>query len=144
MTPVHRAVLWPRDCNDFPEGAVQPLKVVKEAGRMRREEEGGSTGANALGNVGRMQLELAKAHEELASQTVEASAGNGAVRIVMSGTQECRLITISPDLLAEGDVHLLQDLVLLAVNQALRDSQLLAARRLGPIGGSVSLEEGGA
>lgn len=82
---------------------------------------------------GRLERELAQAQAELARQMVEASAGQGAVRVTMSGTQECHRVVISPELLAEGDVGKLQDLVLLALNQAIKDSQLLAARRLSPL-----------
>lgn len=86
----------------------------------------------------RMQAELAQAQAELAQQTIEASAGGGAVKIVMTGTQECRSITLDPALLQSGDTAMLQDLVLLAVNQAIRDSQLLAARRLSPLTGGLA------
>ena len=95
-------------------------------------------GKNMLSQVQRMQTELAQVQAELAEQTIEASAGGGAVKVVMTGTQECRAITIDPGLLQAGDVHMLQDLVLLAVNQAVRDSQLLAARRLGPLTGGLA------
>jgi len=91
-----------------------------------------------LSQVQRMQAELAQAQAELAEQTIEASAGGGAVKVVMTGTQEARGITIDPGLLQAGDVQMLQDLVLLAVNQAIRDSQLLAARRLGPLTGGLA------
>ena len=95
-------------------------------------------GKNILSQVQRMQADLAQAQAELAEQTIEASAGGGAVKVVMTGTQECRAITIDPGLLQAGDVHMLQDLVLLAVNQAVRDSQLLAARRRGPLAGGLA------
>jgi len=95
-------------------------------------------GKNMLSQVQRMQAELAQAQAELAEQTIEASAGGGAVKVVMTGTQEARAITIDPGLLPGGDVQMLQDLVLLAVNQAIRDSQLLAARRLGPLTGGLA------
>ena len=95
-------------------------------------------GKNMFSQVQRMQADLAQAQAELAEQTIEASAGGGAVKVVMTGTQECRAITIDPGLLQAGDVHMLQDLVLLAVNQAVRDSQLLAARRLGPLAGGLA------
>ena len=95
------------------------------------------SGKNMLSQVQRIQAELAQAQAELAEQTIEASAGGGAVKVVMTGTQECRAITIDPGVLQAGDVHMLQDLVLLAVNQAVRDSQLLAARRLGPLTGGL-------
>lgn len=81
----------------------------------------------------RLERELAQAQAELARQLVEASAGQGAVRVTMSGTQECHRVVIRPELLAEGDAEKLQGLVLLAVNQAIKDSQLLAARRLSPL-----------
>jgi nucleoid-associated protein EbfC len=85
-----------------------------------------------------MQAELAQAQADLADQTIEASAGGGAVKVVMTGTQECRSITIDPGLMQSGDASMVQDLVLLAVNQAIRDSQLLAARRLGPLTGGLA------
>ena len=90
-----------------------------------------------MARLQKMQQELAKAQSDLADQTIEASAGGGAVKVVMSGTQECRSVTIAPSLLESGDASMLQDLVLLAVNQAIQDSQLLAARRLGPLTGGV-------
>ncbi len=96
------------------------------------------SGKNALSQFQRMQAELAQAQADLADQTVEASAGGGAVKVVMTGTQECRSITIDPGLMQSGDASMVQDLVLLAVNQAIRDSQLLAARRLGPLTGGLA------
>ena len=97
----------------------------------RRRDEG------MMAHLQRMQEELARAQTDLAEQTIEASAGGGAVKVVMSGTQEARSVTISPGLLESGDASMLQDLVLLAVNQAIHDSQLLAARRLGPLTGDI-------
>ncbi len=91
-----------------------------------------------LAQVKALQTQLEQAHQELAEETIEASAGGGAVRVVMSGTQECRAVHIEEDLLKEGDVGMLQDLVLLAVNQAIHDSQALAARKLGPLGGGLA------
>jgi nucleoid-associated protein EbfC len=96
------------------------------------------SGKNPLSQLQRMQAELAQAQADLADQAIEASAGGGAVKVVMTGTQECRSITIDPGLLQSGDASMVQDLVLLAVNQAIRDSQLLAARRLGPLTGGLA------
>jgi DNA-binding YbaB/EbfC family protein len=95
-------------------------------------------GKGMFAQVQRMQAELEQAQQELAEQTIEASAGGGGVKVVMTGTQECRAVTIAPELLAGGDVEMLQDLVQLAVNQAVKDSQLLAARRLSPLTGGLS------
>ncbi|NIS78865.1 MAG: YbaB/EbfC family nucleoid-associated protein [Anaerolineales bacterium] len=87
----------------------------------------------------RLQEELSRAQAELAEETVEASAGGGAVRVVMSGTQECREVHVAHHLILERDVEMLQDLILLAVNQAIHDSQVLAARRLDPLTGGLGL-----
>ncbi len=80
-----------------------------------------------------MQEDLIRAQEELKTETVEASAGGGAVQVVMTGTQVCQSIIIDPGVLEDGDHEMLQDLILLAVNQAIHDSQALAARKLGPL-----------
>ncbi len=88
----------------------------------------------------KMRAALRQAQTELAEQTVEVSAGDGSVRVVMSGTQRCKEVHIDPRLAAEGQAGLLQDLVLVAVNQAIEDSQLLAAQRLGPIGEALKGE----
>lgn len=84
-----------------------------------------------------LQNQLMQAQEDLGSETIEASAGGGAVRVVMSGTQECQSVHIDPELLKSGDVEMIQDLILLAVNQAIHDSQALAARKLGPLAGGM-------
>ena len=78
----------------------------------------------------RWSQELRNAQEELSQKTVVVTTGGGAVRVVMSGTQECREIAIDPSKLEDLDE--LAALVQLAVNQAIRDSQLMAARRLSP------------
>ncbi len=96
-----------------------------------------------MAQMQRLQEALVKAQADLVDMTVEASAGGGAVRVVMSGTQECRQLHIAPQLLADGDVEMLQDLVMLAVNQAIHDSQALAARTLGPLTGGLGIPGAG-
>lgn len=76
--------------------------------------------------------ELQRAQEELESASIEASAGRGGVTVRMSGTQECLQIRIEPRMLEGEAREQLQELLVLAVNQAIKDSQLLAARRLSP------------
>lgn len=96
-------------------------------------------GKGMLGQIHELQAQLQKAQADLAEESIEASAGGGAVKVKMSGTQECLNIEIAGRLVEEGDVTMLQDLVMLAVNQAIRDSQLLAARRLGPLSSGLNL-----
>ncbi|HET7012009.1 MAG TPA: YbaB/EbfC family nucleoid-associated protein [Anaerolineales bacterium] len=97
------------------------------------EGEGGGGILGMAAQLKRMQAQLKEAQAALAEETIESRAGGGAVRVVMSGTQECREVKIAPELLREGQSEKLQELVRLAVNQAIRDSQSLAARRLGPL-----------
>jgi len=82
-----------------------------------------------------MQADMAKAQEELKTETVEASAGGGMVKVTMTGDMQLREITISPDAVDPEDVEMLQDMVGAAVNEALRSAQELAADRMGGIAG---------
>jgi DNA-binding YbaB/EbfC family protein len=96
-------------------------------------------GKGMLAQIQRLQQELEQAQAELAEEVVEVSAGGGAVRIQMTGTQECRKVIIDPQLLEEQDVEMLQDLILLAINQAISDSQNMAASKLGPMTGGLGI-----
>ena len=83
------------------------------------------------------QVELAQA--QLAEETVTATVGGGAVKIVMTGDQCCQAIEIAPELLEDADVEMLQDLLLAAYNSALEQSRELAAERLGPLAGGLPI-----
>lgn len=87
----------------------------------------------------KMQEQLMQTREELAGEVVTASVGGGVVNIVMTGSQFCQSVEISPDLLEEDDVEMLQDLLVSAINQAIELSQTLAAERLGPLGAGLGL-----
>ena len=84
-----------------------------------------------------MQAEMMKAQESLKDETVEASAGGGMVKVVMSGDLELRQLTISPDAIDPEDPELLQDMVTAAVNEGLRAAQELASSKLGGITGGL-------
>ncbi len=86
-----------------------------------------------------MQARLAKIQEELESETVEASAGGGAIKVVVTGHQKIMSVTISPDVVDPDDVEMLQDLVMAAVNEAMDKAKDLAATRLGAITGGMKL-----
>jgi len=101
-------------------------------------------GKNMMAQVQELQAKLVQAQEDLGELTVEVTTGGGAVRLVMSGTQECREVDIDPDLLEAGDVEMVQDLILLAINQAVHESQALAAKQLGPLAGGLGQLGGGA
>jgi nucleoid-associated protein EbfC len=78
-----------------------------------------------------MQEQMAKAQEELAGETVEASAGGGMVKVRATGALEITEIMISPELIDPNEPELLADTVLAAVNEALRSAQQLVEAKLG-------------
>jgi len=87
--------------------------------------------------VQQMQAEMQKAQEDLAKETVTASAGGGAVKATMTGGLELVELEIDPEVLDPEDVEMLQDLVLAAVNESLSSAQELASKRLGGITGGL-------
>jgi DNA-binding YbaB/EbfC family protein len=86
-----------------------------------------------------MQQEMAKAQEQLASETVEASAGGGLVTVKATGNGEIVEIKVDPKAIDPDDPELLEDLVLAAVNEALRSAQSLAQSKLGAMTGGLGL-----
>jgi DNA-binding YbaB/EbfC family protein len=90
--------------------------------------------------VAQMQAEMQKAQEELANETVEASAGGGIVTVKATGALEIVEIKIDPKAIDPDDPEMLEDMVLAAVNEALRSSQSLMESKLGPaLGGMQGL-----
>jgi DNA-binding YbaB/EbfC family protein len=87
-----------------------------------------------------MQDRMAKVQTELETETVEASAGGGAVRVVMTGTQ--KLVTVTIDPAAAGDSEMLQDLVVAAVNEALELSKQQAAAKMQAVASGLGLPPG--
>lgn len=87
--------------------------------------------------IQKLQEQLAQAQEQLAQETVNYSAGGGAIKVVMTGDQRCQSVEIDPEVLKESDIEMLQDLVLSAVNGALDASRALASERLGPLAGGL-------
>ena len=93
-----------------------------------------------LQQVQQMQDQMAKAQEDLANETVEASAGGGTVIVVATGALEIREIRIAPEAIDPDDPELLADTIVAAVNEALRSAQsMMEARMGGMLGGLGNL-----
>jgi DNA-binding YbaB/EbfC family protein len=88
-----------------------------------------------LEQVQQMQAQMAEAQEELAKERVEASAGGGMVVVTATGAGEIAEIKISPQAIDPDDPEMLSDMVLAAVNEALRSAQSLAESKLGGAAG---------
>jgi nucleoid-associated protein EbfC len=78
-----------------------------------------------------MQEQMARVQDELASETVDASAGGGMVTVKATGAGEISEIKIDPKAIDPDDPELLEDMVLAAVNEALRSAQALAQSKMG-------------
>ena len=96
-----------------------------------------------LKQVQKMQADMMAAQEQLKDEVVEASAGGGMVTVKVSGDLDVKSIAIDPEAVDPEDVELLQDMVLAAVNEALRSAQELASKKLGGITGGLGGGPGG-
>jgi nucleoid-associated protein EbfC len=90
-----------------------------------------------MGNLQRMamqmQQEMERIQAELAETEVEGSAGGGVVRVVVTGKQTVVSVTIDPTAVDPDDVDMLQDLVTVALNDALDSSRRLAEQKMGAL-----------
>ncbi|OEF95726.1 YbaB/EbfC family nucleoid-associated protein [Desulfuribacillus alkaliarsenatis] len=79
----------------------------------------------------KLQKEMAKAQEELATKTVEGTAGGGVVTCVVNGHKQVVDVTIKPEAVDPDDIEMLEDLVLAAMNEALKNADELASKDMG-------------
>ncbi len=96
-----------------------------------------------LAQVAQMQQQMAEAQEALADETITVTAGGGAISIVISGHQRVEAIDITPELIDPEEKEMLQDLLVAAVNQAIEQSQAMAAERMEGITGGLGGLGGG-
>ncbi len=87
----------------------------------------------------RMQKELLRVQQELAQKRIEATAGGGAVKVVVSGSQEPLEVKIDPGLASAEEVEMLQDLILAAFREALQQSKKIAEEEFKKVQGGLSL-----
>ena len=85
----------------------------------------------------KMQAQMARVQEDLAGETVEGSSGGGMVTVTANGQGDITGVRIDPEVLGDDDVEMLEDLVLAAVNEALRRSKELAAEKMGRVTGGL-------
>ena len=81
--------------------------------------------------------------QEIAAISVEATAGGGMVKVEMDGMKALRTVTIDPEVVSKDDVGMLQDLIVAAVNEGLRQAQELQSKRFGGITGQLAPGLGG-
>ncbi|MBI3786341.1 MAG: YbaB/EbfC family nucleoid-associated protein [Deltaproteobacteria bacterium] len=102
-----------------------------------------SKGFGGLGDIVKqaqqLQERLGQVQEEASAKTVEASAGGGMVTAVMNGKLELLSLRIEPEIAKSGDVEMLQDLILAAVNQAVRNAQQMMAEEMKKVTGGLKI-----
>ncbi|WP_027364331.1 YbaB/EbfC family nucleoid-associated protein [Desulfotruncus alcoholivorax] len=99
----------------------------------------GGNMAKMMKQVQKMQAEMAKMQEELGNRTVESSAGGGVVKAVANGKLELLAVEIKPEAVDPEDVEMLQDLILTAVNDALRKAQEMMTTEMGKLTGGLNI-----
>lgn len=108
----------------------------------RKSAGGGMPGGMGamMGQLQKMQQDMDKAREELETETVEVSVGGGALTIVVTGHQRVQSVTINPEMIDTSDedwLQDLQDLITTGMNQAVEESQTMAAERMEKIYGGL-------
>ncbi len=94
---------------------------------------------NIIKQAQQMQAKMMKLQEELASRTVEASAGGGMVTAVVNGKHELVSLKIEKDVVNPDDVEMLQDLIVAAVNEAVRKAQEMAQAEMAKLTGGLQI-----
>ena len=117
-----------------------PRSQRREPGRQDHRRPGGDAmNRNMMRQAQQLQQRLAKIQEELEQATVEATAGGGMVKAVVTGKQTVAAITIDPEAVDPEDVEVLEEMVMAAVNEALLKSQELASQKMAAITGGLNI-----
>ncbi len=98
---------------------------------------GGMNMNNLMKQAQKMQKQMEEAQAALAEKVIAASAGGGAVKVEVSGKKELLSVTIDPEVVDPDDVEMLQDLILSAVNEGLRQADEVAAGTMGRFTGGL-------
>jgi DNA-binding YbaB/EbfC family protein len=100
---------------------------------------GGMNMGNLMKQAQKMQKQMAEMQEELKTKTLEASAGGGAVRVVINGERVIESLTIAPEVIDPDDAEMLQDLVMSAVNEAIRQMDELVNGQMARLTGGAGI-----
>ena len=109
----------PKGFNPMPGGGMNMNQLMKQAQKMQKE--------------------MAEMQEDLANKTLEVSSGGGAVKVTISGEKKILDLVISPDVVDPEDVEMLQDLVMSAVNEAIRQMDEATSSQMSKLTGGLNL-----
>ncbi len=97
---------------------------------------------NLMKQAQKMQKQMETLQEELENKTLEVTSGGGAVKVIISGKKQLKEITIDKEVVAPDDVEMLQDLILTAVNEAIRQADEVFNKEMGKITGGMGMPSG--
>jgi DNA-binding YbaB/EbfC family protein len=107
----------------------------------KKSAPGNLNPGNLMSQVQEMQQQMASQQEALANETVNVTAGGGAITIVITGHQRVESIEIQPELVDPNDIEMLQDLLVAAVNLAIEQSQAMAAEKMEGLTGGLGIND---
>ncbi len=94
---------------------------------------------NILKQAQQIHSKISQLQEEMAQKTIEASSGGGMVNVVMNGRQQVISIRIDPEVVNRDDIDMLQDLIMAAVNEAIKKTQEMVTEEMKKITGGFSI-----
>lgn len=94
---------------------------------------------NMMKQAQKLQKKMLEAQQDLATKTVEASSGGGMVKVVANGAQKIESLVLEKEIVDPEDIEMLQDLVLAAVNDALKKSQEMVSAEMGKLTGGMNI-----
>lgn len=103
---------------------------------------GGMNMNNLMKQAQKMQSQMAAVQEEVALKTLEITSGGGAVKVIINGNKQIQDITISKDVVDPDDIEMLQDLILSAVNESIRQAEEMVGSEMAKVTGSMGLPNG--
>lgn len=99
----------------------------------------GGNMANMMKKVQKLQADMAKLQEELKTRTLESTAGGGAIKIVVNGEKQIMSIKIDPVAADPQDIEMLEDMIMAAVNEALKKVDDMMAQEMGKLTGGMKI-----
>ena len=100
---------------------------------------GGGNMNQLMKQAQKMQEQMAKMQEEMENKTYEATAGGGAGKVTFSGKRELTEVILKPEVVDPDDIEMLQDLMIAAVNEALRNMEADSASQMGQLTGGLNI-----
>jgi len=98
--------------------------------------------AGMMKKMQKLQGEMAKMQEELKKRTMEVSAGGGAIKVVINGDKQIQSLKIDPAAVDPEDIEMLEDLVVAAINEAIKKVDDMMAQEMGKLTGGLNLPSG--